>query len=193
MVRRGLAILALSLIPLAISGLFWRSELKLNAGPRAAVYVVEVPQASHYRVEFSTDEGRRVVATLRTTRSYQVGDRLHVTYDRANPERVRWSREDTNAWRTPLLVAITLWLLAGGFFAAAIGRSPTARRLAARTLTVTGFAAAAAGLSLLVWAMNRDYADNQRNWGFMLGFVGLLAGVVMCGVGLAARRPARSR
>lgn len=44
-------------------------------------------------------------------------------------------------------------------------------------LVVAGLAAAV-GLSWL-WAANREYADNQRNWAYLLGALGLGVALVI--------------
>jgi hypothetical protein len=63
----------------------------------------------------------------------------------------------------------------------------TVRRVAAVVLWVVGGLGAIAGVALLIWAGNRKYADNQRNWGYMLGFLGVVGGVALAAIGAAVR------
>lgn len=119
---------ALSLVPLVMFFVMWVPERRLAASPRAVAEVIEVthvrrtskgpPETTSARVRFTTDEGRAVETTLRTTRR-ALPDRVSLSYDPQSPTRVRAVEGAEHAWRVPLILAATLgWLASlGGWMA----------------------------------------------------------------------------
>src|SRR4051794_14722625 len=55
----------------------------------------------------------------------------------------------------------------------------TERRAVAAVIALLAAIAVVSGAGSLVWAVNREYADNQRNWGYLLGWLGLASGAAL--------------
>lgn len=51
----------------------------------------------------------------------------------------------------------------------------------------------AGGLGLIGWAINREYADNQRNWGFIGGTLGIIVAIGLIGIASAISRANQRR
>jgi hypothetical protein len=116
--RRGaIVLLALSLIPLAVTIAMWLPDRELAKGTRVDAEVVEVvsirqtskgpPDTSVVRVRFTTDQGELVNTTVRTTRR-QFGRSLAITYDPDNPTNVRAVEGAEVAWRVPLIIGASM-------------------------------------------------------------------------------------